>query len=149
VPVKYEWLHLTAPFRQVAFNSVIRGVPHIKRAVVTEQFSLRTEGINLQEMFKFMKLVDLNRIYCNNVHEMAKTYGIEAARSILIKEIKDVFKVYGIEVDPRHLMLVADYMTMNGTYKPFSRKGIEDNVSPLQQMSFEAPFSFLKKAVIR
>ncbi|KAJ9577717.1 hypothetical protein L9F63_005710, partial [Diploptera punctata] len=48
VPVKYEWLHLTAPFRQVASNSVVTEVPHIKRAVVTEQFSLRTEGINLQ-----------------------------------------------------------------------------------------------------
>jgi hypothetical protein len=31
------------------------------------------------------------------------------------------FQAYGIEVNPRHLSLVADYMTFDGTYKPFNR----------------------------
>ncbi|PSN44886.1 hypothetical protein C0J52_06198 [Blattella germanica] len=72
-----------------------------------------------------------------------KTEGIN------FQEIQNVFKVYGIEVDPRHLLLVADYMTFNGTIKPFSRKSIEDNVSPLQQMSFESSVNFLRMALSR
>jgi DNA-directed RNA polymerase I subunit RPA1 len=38
------------------------------------------------------------------------TYGVEAARAAIIKEISVVFAVYGIDVNPRHLTLVADYM---------------------------------------
>lgn len=63
--------------------------------------------------------------------------------------MQDVFKVYGIVVDPRHLLLVSDYMTFNGKYEPFSRKTIEDHASPLQQMSFESSVNFLKIAVTR
>lgn len=60
-----------------------------------------------------------------------------------------MFKVYGIIIDPRHLLLIADYMTFNGKYEPFSRKTIEGHASPLQQMSFEASVNFLKAAVTR
>lgn len=41
------------------------------------------------------QILDLKRLYCNDVHAMAKTYGIEAALRVLEKEIKDVFAVYG------------------------------------------------------
>lgn len=39
--------------------------------------------------------MDLNRIYSNDIHAMAKNYGIESALRVIIKEIKDVFAVYG------------------------------------------------------
>lgn len=60
-----------------------------------------------------------------------------------------MFNVYGIQVDPRHLSLIADYMTTNGTYEPMSRKGMESSASPLQQMSFESSSQFLKAATIK
>lgn len=66
-----------------------------------------------------------------------------------LQEIQDVFKVYGITVDPRHLLLIADYMTFNGSFEPLSRKGIENNTSPLQQMSFESSMTFLTEATIK
>ena len=37
-------------------------------------------------------------------------YGIEMARAAIVKEMSDVFRVYNIEVDIRHLELIADYM---------------------------------------
>ena len=40
-----------------------------------------------------------------------------------VREICTVFKPYGIDVDKRHLTLIADYMTFDGTYKPFNRIG--------------------------
>lgn len=107
---------------------------------------------------------------------MANTYGIEVALRVIEKEIKDVFAVYGkslctklcllwllcmtcssllllsvctgIEVDPRHLSLVADYMCFEGMYKPLNRFGIQSNSSPLQQMTFETSYKFLKQATM-
>jgi hypothetical protein len=47
-----------------------------------------------------------------------------------------VFDVYGIEVDPRHLSLIADAMTVQGGYRPFNRMGIaESSSSPFLQVS--------------
>jgi len=64
----------------------------------------------------------------------------------LFQEVQDVFKVYGIQIDPRHLSLIADYMTFEGVYKPFNRIGIESNPFPFQKMSFETSAKFLKDA---
>ena len=30
-------------------------------------------------MFQHESVLDLNKLYCNNIHEMARYYGIEAA----------------------------------------------------------------------
>lgn len=59
-----------------------------------------------------------------------------------------MFNVYGITVDPRHLLLIADYMTFDGTFKPLSRRGMESSASPLQQMTFESSLHFLQSATI-
>jgi len=60
----------------------------------------------------------------------------------------DVFKAYGIVIDPRHLTLIADFMSFSGTYRPFNRIGIESSASPLQQMSFETVVTFLRDATL-
>ena len=65
-----------------------------------------------------------------------------------MNEIKSVFGVYGISVDPRHLGLIADYMTHEGGYKPLNRAGIESCASPLLKMSFETTMNFLNQATL-
>ncbi|XP_066149248.1 DNA-directed RNA polymerase I subunit RPA1 isoform X2 [Euwallacea fornicatus] len=152
LPMSYKKLDLTAIMRDVAEKSVIWETSNIKRAITYmkgQEFMLRTDGINIGEMCKYHDLLDLNRLYCNDIHKMAETYGIEAASKIIVKEVKDVFNVYGIKVDPRHLSLIADYMTTTGTFQPMSRKGMENSSSPLQQMSFESSLQFLKAATIK
>ena len=62
--------------------------------------------------------------------------------------MKQVFNAYGINVDYRHLSLIADYMTFEGTYKPFNRLGIKSNSSPLQKMRFETCLQFFKDACL-
>lgn len=59
-----------------------------------------------------------------------------------------LFPCAGIEVDPRHLSLVADYMCFEGVYKPLNRHAIQSNSSPLQQMTFETSYKFLKQATM-
>lgn len=114
-----------------------------------DQLYLKTDGINIYAMTKYSKILDLNRLYSNDIYAISQTYGIEAASRVIVKEVQNVFKVYGITINPRHLLLVADYMTVDGTFKPMSRKGMENNVSPLQQISFESSITFLKAAALR
>lgn len=100
-------------------------------------------------MFKYNEVLDLSRLYSNDIYGISQTYGIEAANKVIIREVKDVFKMYGITVDSRHLSLIADYMTFDGTFQPLSRKGMSDSASPLQQMSFESSLNFLRNAILR
>ncbi|XP_059608966.1 DNA-directed RNA polymerase I subunit RPA1 [Phlebotomus argentipes] len=151
LPVKYKSLDLTAMLREVAKKAVIWQVPNINRAITYfqgDQLMLKTQGINIVEMFQYNKLLDLDGLYSNDIHAIAQTYGIEAAGRVIVKEVQNVFKVYGITVDPRHLFLISDYMTFNGSISALSRKGMENSASPLQQMSFESCMRFLKAATV-
>ncbi|XP_027978222.1 DNA-directed RNA polymerase I subunit RPA1 [Eumetopias jubatus] len=140
----------------LAQSAVVYATKGITRCLLNEtttkknekELVLNTEGINLPELFKYTEVLDLRRLYSNDIHAMASTYGIEAALRVIEKEIRDVFAVYGIAVDPRHLSLVADYMCFEGVYKPLNRFGIRSNSSPLQQMTFETSFQFLKQATM-
>ena len=42
---------------------------------------------------------------------MLAAYGVEACRACIVREVSGVFGAYGIGVDPRHLSLIADFMT--------------------------------------
>ncbi|XP_054680311.1 DNA-directed RNA polymerase I subunit RPA1 isoform X3 [Grus americana] len=156
LPLMKVYFDLSSLLVSLARSTVIHEVKGITRCVLNEstnkqgekELVLHTEGINLAELFRYSDILDLNRLYSNDIHAIAKNYGIESALRVIIKEIKDVFAVYGIVVDPRHLSLVADYMCFEGFYKPLNRFGIQSNSSPLQQMTFETSYKFLKEATM-
>ncbi|KAG8224090.1 hypothetical protein J437_LFUL001784 [Ladona fulva] len=106
------------------------------------------EDLEESEIFNYDQILDINKLYSNDIHAVASTYGIEAACKVIVKEVSNVFKVYGIAVDPRHLLLIADYMTRDGVFRPMSRKGLEDNVSSFQKMTFESSITFLRSATL-
>ncbi|XP_076249165.1 RNA polymerase I subunit RpI1 [Calliopsis andreniformis] len=153
LPLRMIKLDLPTIIRNVANRVVLSEVPYIKRAFTFQnndgETILKTDGINIIEMFKHDKLLNLNKLYSNDIYGISQTYGIEAANRVITKEVRDVFKMYGITVDSRHLSLIADYMTFDGTFQPLSRKGMEDSASPLQQMSFESSLNFLKNATLQ
>lgn len=55
-------------------------------------------------------MIDERSIYSNDIDAIRRSYGVEAARATILREIRDVFDVYKIDVDLRHLELIADYM---------------------------------------
>ncbi|CAF0946490.1 unnamed protein product [Didymodactylos carnosus] len=112
------------------------------------EYLLTTEGENIRALFVYYEVFDLKRLYTNNIHVMASTFGIEAANRTLIREINRVFGAYGIEVDYRHLSLLADYMTYEGVYKACNRIGLKTNSSPLQKITFETSTTYLKEAIL-
>ena len=49
-------------------------------------------------------------MYSNDIYSGLVTYGVEMARAVILKEVQGVFGAYNIDVDVRHLELIADYM---------------------------------------
>lgn len=50
----------------------------------------------------------------NNILEVEKTLGIEAARTCIIREIVTTMESHGLTLDIRHVQLLADIMTFKG-----------------------------------
>jgi DNA-directed RNA polymerase I subunit RPA1 len=130
---------------------LVRSRKNIDEAFINDEVGrkrcLQTAGINFEEMWK-LDTVKHNELVSNDIWAVRCSYGVEAARSSIMGQIRSVFGAYGIEVDPRHLSLIADYMTYDGGFKPMSRIGMEDSSSTLLQMSFETTAHFLKKAAL-
>lgn len=133
-------------------KSIIRQVPHIDRCVHPQAENgkrvLVTEGVNFQAMWDQEDFINVDKITSNDVASVLKVYGVEAARNTIVNEINNVFSRYAISVSFRHLDLIADMMTRQGTYLAFNRQGMETSTSSLMKMSYETTCQFLTKAVL-
>ncbi len=121
---------------------ILSGVKNISQVLVVKRerdFVILTAGTNLKEIIGF-KGVNPDKVFTNDFHEIAAVIGIEAARQAIIEEIKKVLTAQGLDIDKRHLMLVADAMTYSGSVKGITRMGIiSDKSSVLARASFETP----------
>jgi len=138
-------------------KTVIREIPDIadcfKLADDKGTVQLTTNGSNFRGIWQFANgagdsIIDYDTIYSNDVYSILKTYGVEMARAAILREVGGVFSAYKIDVDIRHLELIADYMTFDGGYKPFNRKGLSTNPSPLLKASYETTATFLSEATL-
>jgi len=108
-----------------------------------------TLGTNLKEILK-LKGVNIDRTISNDLHEVAEVFGIEAGRELIIHEIKEVLNSQGLDIDARHLRLVADAMTNTGLVKGVTRMGIiAQKSSILARATFETPVKQFVAASIK
>ncbi|AXI24875.1 DNA-directed RNA polymerase subunit A'' [Methanofervidicoccus sp. A16] len=132
----------------------LKGVPNISRIIIrrddtTGEYVLYSQGSNLREVFK-VEGVDTTRTITNNIIEIQEVLGIEAARNAIINEMSDTLSQQGLTVDIRHLMLVADIMTVDGMVKPIGRHGISgEKASVLARAAFEETVKHLYTAAQR
>ncbi|MCZ7392253.1 MAG: DNA-directed RNA polymerase subunit A'' [Candidatus Methanoperedens sp.] len=132
---------------------ILKGIKGIKRVVIRKEESgeyvLYTEGSVLKEVLAIYG-VDATRTRTNNVNEIFEVMGIEAARSALIHEATETLKEQGLTVDVRHIMLVADIMTVDGDVKPIGRHGISgEKASVLARAAFEVTVNHLLDSGMR
>ncbi|KAH0983674.1 hypothetical protein GBA52_010851 [Prunus armeniaca] len=59
----------------------------------------------------------------NDVFEVQRTLGIEAARNCITGEIKSTMKSHGMSIDDRHMIFIGDVMTYMGEVLGFTRFG--------------------------
>ena len=150
---KLLMLHLV---ENAARAALIQSVPGISGAMLDEAATkdakgvpiLAASGVNIPAMWDYQHVLNPNHIYTNSIHDILLHYGVEAARNAIVIELQSVFGGHGISVDPRHLMLIAEYMTRDGVYQAFSRMGYRGNPSPFMKMSFETTVGFLRDAVL-
>lgn len=114
-----------------------------------DEYVLYTEGSNLKRIMK-EKGIDFTRTVTNNIYEIYEVLGIEAARNAIINEAISTLEEQGLEVDRRHIMLVADVMTADGELKQIGRHGVAgEKQSILARAAFEMTVNNLLDAAVK
>ncbi|KAL6203139.1 hypothetical protein ACLB2K_026842 [Fragaria x ananassa] len=148
-------------------NVIVRGIKTIERVVIDEEkvkrdkkdidikcgdekkYKLFAEGKGLLAVMS-TKGVDGCKTTSNDIIEVQQTLGIEAARTCIIEEIKYTMKSHGMNIDDRHMMLLADVMTFRGLVLGITRFGVQQmGKSVLMLASFERTDDHLFNASVQ
>ena len=146
---------------QLLNNIVLRGVKGIKKVMVRkikntlvksegvytkkDSWVLDTMGTNLVHMLG-LDYIDAKRTVSNDIQEVYRAFGIEAARQAIYNELAEVFD--DSPINYHHVSLLCDRMTVSSSMISIFRHGINsDDIGPLAKASFEeTPEMFLKAA---
>jgi DNA-directed RNA polymerase II subunit RPB1 len=146
----------------------LRGVPGVERAFLTKgnrlvelpdgselsvkddprctQWFLDTSGSSLRGVLA-VEGVDPSRTSSNDLWQIVEVFGIEAARSALVKELTNVLAFDGSYVNHRHIALLVDVMTYRGSISAVTRHGINRaDTGALMRCSFEETVEILLEA---
>jgi DNA-directed RNA polymerase subunit A" len=149
-----ESFHELSKLEKDVLKKLVEGIEGIKRVLARSEpggeYVLYTVGSELKKL-KNQKIegVDFKRTTTNNIAEIAEVLGIEAARNAIIEEMISTLNEQGLDVDARHITLIADAMTMDGEVKQIGRHGIAgEKASVLSRAAFEVTVDNLLEAAI-
>jgi DNA-directed RNA polymerase II subunit RPB1 len=146
---------------QLLNNIVLRGVKGIKKVMLRvikntliksdgvytkkDTWVLDTTGTNLIHMLG-LDYIDATRTVSNDIQEVYRVFGIEAARQAIYNELVEVFD--DSPINYHHVALLCDRMTVSSSMISIFRHGINsDDIGPIAKASFEeTPEMFLKAA---
>jgi DNA-directed RNA polymerase subunit A" len=127
----------------------VKGIDGIKRIIIRKEpegYVIYSEGSNLEKVLD-IEGVDPYKTTTNDIQAVGRTLGIEAARNMIIEEAHNTLSEQGLNVDLRHIMLVADVMTADGTIKAIGRHGVSaQKESVLSRAAFEITVNHLLQA---
>ena len=124
----------------------IKGISHVLPIKRDDEYLIQTAGSNLTEALK-LEFVDKYRTTTNDVKEIESVFGVEAARLAVVNETYKVIENQGLEVDVRHIMLIADTMCSSGVLRGITRVGVvSEKSSVLARASFETPIKHIVSA---
>jgi len=134
-------------------NLKVKGIDGIKRIIIRKEpeegYVIYSEGSNLKKVLEITG-VDPYRTTTNDIQAVGRVLGIEAARNMIIQEADNTLSEQGLNVDLRHIMLVSDVMTSDGTIRAIGRHGVsKEKESVLSRAAFEITVSHLLKAATR
>ena len=144
-------------------NIVLSGVKNISKAILrkitdnvvkengiyskSEAWVVDTVGSNLLEILS-LDYIDVTRTVSNDIQEIYRTFGIEAARNAIFNELTEVIEFDGTYINYHHLSMLCDRMCYKSKMISIFRHGINnDDIGPIAKASFEeTPEMFLKAA---
>lgn len=116
------------------------GIKGIEKAVLFKEkddYVIKTKGSNLKELLK-TEGIDTYRTTTNDIFEIYKLFGVEAARESIVRELSYTFQNNGINISLRHIYILADLMTVNANVRGVVRTGITGKKkSPFARAAFE------------
>jgi len=128
------------------YVSGVKGILQVLPIKKGDEYLIMAAGTNLK-MLLTMDEIDETRTKSNDLFEVGNVLGIEAARQLIIEEIMKVIDDQGLNIDARHIMLIADIMTVSGKINGITRYGIVgEKSSVLARASFETPIPHLVAA---
>ena len=129
--------------RKIANNIVKDDGKYIKK----ESWVLDTVGTNLSDVLS-LDYIDVNRTTSNDIQEIYRTFGIEAARNAIFQELTEVIEFDSTYINYHHLSMLCDRMCYRSKMISIFRHGINgDDIGALAKASFEeTPEMFLKAA---
>ncbi len=142
-----EVYNLKEKLRKVRIKG-IKGVSQVLPVKRGEEYIILTSGTNLKDIL-LLPEVDTSKTTSNDLYETFKVFGIEATRQLIIDEVFKVIEAQGLNIDIRHIMLVADIMCAQGKVKGITRYGVvKEKESVLARASFETPIKHLIHAAL-
>jgi DNA-directed RNA polymerase subunit A'' len=133
---------------QDVYINGIKGITQVLPVRRGDEYIIVTAGSNLKDIFK-LEFVNPDTTMTNDIFEIEKVLGIEAARQSIINEVIKVIDEQGLNVDVRHIMLISDIMTTSGSVLGVNRYGIvKEKPSVLARASFETPIKHVISASI-
>jgi DNA-directed RNA polymerase subunit A" len=144
-------LHEVYKLKEKVKGVYIKGIKGVKQVLPVkrkDEFIVITSGTNLKKALE-LDFVDTTRTTSNDIYEIANVLGIEAARQAIINEVSKVIETQGLNIDIRHIMLVADTMCASGAIKGITRYGVvSQKASVLARVSFETPIKHIINAAL-
>lgn len=148
---------------QLLDNVILRGIKNISNVLIRkivdyleptdngyekkDIWVLDTTGTNLLEILA-LDNIDVNNSVTNDIQEIYRVLGEEAARQSIFNELSEVIEFDSTYINYHHLSVLCDRMTCNDKLTSIFRHGINnDNIGPIAKASFEeTPEMFLKAA---
>lgn len=113
-----------------------------------EDFVIYSKGVNMIDI-RYLSGVNVYKTFTNDISIIYELFGIEAARTALIKEFTNVYDSNGGSVNYQYLTILVDVMTNNGTIISIDRHGMNRlDMDPLSRASFEKPIELLINAAV-
>ncbi|MEK6900887.1 MAG: DNA-directed RNA polymerase subunit A'' [Nanoarchaeota archaeon] len=142
-----ELYNLKEKIREVKVQGM-KGIKQVLPVKRGEEYVILTSGTNLKDVLE-REEIDPGRTFSNDIHEIYMVLGIEAARQAIINEVYRVIEAKGLNINIRHIMLVADIMCASGEVKGITRYGVvSEKASVLARASFETPIKHLVNAAL-
>ena len=133
---------------EIAFDANLSFNNEEEESSTEKEYVIYTQGINYQKI-RLNPYIDQNKTICNDIDTIYRLYGIEAARSALIREIDSVFQNGGSNINYHHITIVCDLMTNSGIITSIDRHGINRlETDPLAKASFEKTIEVLINAAV-